>query len=631
MIAGRVDFGAVGGEIGLPADEGETAVQARCLSSRVLRQPGLEIFVRDSSAETYAEGAVLAISLGEPRFPGTTAAGHSPPGGRAAAWHALYAAHRERTPEYARGPYAVVVVDLRARSVLLATDRFSTHGLCYHWQGDRIAFSDRADSVPTAGAPQLDPQALFDYLYFHVIPAPRTAFRDVVRLAQGASLWFQRGKAQSLSHWNPKFDEDAHARSSDLRGDFRRLIREAVGREAEGGRVGCFLSGGTDSSTVAGTLCEVLAEPARTYSIGFDAEGYDEMEYARIAARHFGTEHHEYYLTPEDLLLGIPRVAAHYDQPFGNSSVLPAYYCARLAKEDGVDKLLAGDGGDELFGGNSRYAKQRIFEAYWRIPEPFRRSVIEKLVDAVPALERTAGIRKAVSYVRQARVPMPDRMNTYNLLMGLGVENVLTTEFLENLRTDEPRRLEREVYARCGATALINRMLAYDWKFTLADNDLPKVCGAAELAGIRVGFPLLCDDLVDFSLRLAPEMKLKRLKLRYFFKESLRGFLPGEIIRKRKHGFGLPFGVWLSRCPELRDFAFASLGSLAQRDIVKSSFIDDLIARRVAEHPGFYGEFVWILMMLEEWLGHRGEGRLAPATGAARIEVLERRLPGDRS
>ena len=125
----------------------------------------------------------------------------------------------------------------------------------------------------------------------------------------------------------------------------RTLLANAVRREIGTGRPACFLSGGTDSSTVAGMIREVTGQAPASYSIGFEAEGYDEMAYARIAAKHFGTDHHEYYVTPDDLIAAIPQVATHYDQPFGNSSALPAYYCAKFARENGVTRLLAGDGG----------------------------------------------------------------------------------------------------------------------------------------------------------------------------------------------------------------------------------------------------------------------------------------------
>jgi asparagine synthase (glutamine-hydrolysing) len=213
---------------------------------------------------------------------------------------------------------------------------------------------------------------------------------------------------------------------SQARNEFRRLLAEAVARQLDGSRPAAFLSGGTDSSTVAGLIGEVSGRPAATYSIGFDAKGYDEMAYARIAAQRFGCEHHEYYVTPDDLVQGIPALAAHHDQPFGNSSALPAYICALRAREDGVTRLLAGDGGDELFGGNTRYAKQRVFDWYQLVPAGLRSGLLEPLSSDGGALDRLPLLRKGASYVRQARVPMPDRLQTYNLLQRLGQTDVLT-------------------------------------------------------------------------------------------------------------------------------------------------------------------------------------------------------------
>jgi asparagine synthase (glutamine-hydrolysing) len=147
-------------------------------------------------------------------------------------------------------------------------------------------------------------------------------------------------------------------------------------------------------------------------------------------------------------------------------------------------------------------------------------------------------------------------------------------------------------------------MLALDWRYTLADNDLPKVLGTAQLAGIDVGFPLLADELLDFSLGLPPEWKLRGLTLRWFFKEALREFLPIEIIRKKKHGFGLPFGVWAVRNEGLRELAGNALRALGERRVFRAQFIEELLSNRLAEHPGYYGEMVWIFMMLELWLEH---------------------------
>jgi len=209
---------------------------------------------------------------------------------------------------------------------------------------------------------------------------------------------------------------------------------------------------------------------------------------------------------------------------------------------------------------------------------------------------------KGRSYVEQAKVPLPDRMQMYNLLLRLGIEQVFTPDFLAQIDPADAMRQQRAVWQQVHDASDLNRMLAYDWRYTLAEADLPKVCGTTSLAGMQVGFPFLDARLVDFSLRLPSEFKLKGLKLRWFFKEALRGFLPDEIIAKKKQGFGLPFGVWANRHPALRQFATDSLRSLSGRGIVQTQFIDKLLGEQLPAYPGYYGDMVWILMMLEQWM-----------------------------
>jgi asparagine synthase (glutamine-hydrolysing) len=197
---------------------------------------------------------------------------------------------------------------------------------------------------------------------------------------------------------------------------------------------------------------------------------------------------------------------------------------------------------------------------------------------------------------------MPDRLETYNLIERLGAEQVFTRDFLALTDAQAPMRRQREVYHSSGAASLINRMLSYDWKYTLADNDLVKVTGATGLAGLAVGFPMLHQELVEFSLRLAPALKIKGLKLRYFFKRALKGFLPPEILAKKKHGFGMPFGPWLVRNPALRAMAEETLASLQRRNLVRRELTADLLSTKLPAHPGYYGELIWLLVMLEHWL-----------------------------
>lgn len=541
-----------------------------------------------------------ALLTGRPDFSAGKFSSLARADGDLAAWETLFATHGAGGVKDVAGDFAVGLTDADGRT-MLAVDRFAVRSLCYRVEGGQIRFASRADELADAHT-EIDAQAIFDYLYFHVIPSPRTIFKNVYRLPPGHYAVFENGQLRLGRYWIPDFQEENNASFDQLRTEFKHLLAEGVRRQLDGSKPACFLSGGTDSSTVAGMIGQVSGQTAATYSIGFDAEGYDEMAFARIAARHFDTDHHEYYVTPADLVRSIPDVARFYDQPFGNSSALPAYYCAKMAREDGVTRILAGDGGDELFGGNTRYAKQKVFGFYDQIPPMLRRALLEPLLES--PLGKLPLLSKGASYVRQAKVPLPDRTQTYNLLFRFGVHDVFTADFLEGVDLTEPIVQQRDVWAETGSVAQTNKELAFDWRYTLAECDLPKVVGTTSLAGIDVGFPMLDADLLAFSMRLPAEYKLKGLKLRWFFKEALRGFLPDEILTKKKQGFGLPFGVWVTQNSELRDLAENSLRALAERNIFKSEFVDQIFMH-LREHPGYYGEMIWISIMLEQWLrGH---------------------------
>ena len=540
------------------------------------------------------------VALGQPWFTDAGLAATCQAEGAARAWQQAFARHGNAAPSLARGRFAVVLVQPRERRVRMATDRFGTWPLCLAEQDGQLHVASRADEVPLPGR-RLSNQAVFDYLFHHCIPAPRTIFEGVQRLRAGHLADWQRGQLSVQPWWQPRFDEQPSTDLQSAKQQFLDIVQRSVSRSAAQGDVGAFLSGGTDSSTVSGLLCRTLGRAADTYSIGFDVDGYDEMAYARIAARHFGTRHHEYYVTPDDLLAGMPLVATHYDQPFGNSSAVPAWVCASRARDDGRTMLLAGDGGDELFGGNTRYAKQQVFEWYGHVPGWLRRGVMEPVL-STPLARRLPLVRKGSSYVEQARVPMPARTQMYNLLWRLGTHEVLEPGFLQQVQTTGPDADQAAVWQESAGAGLLNRMLAFDWKYTLADNDLPKVVGTTQLAGVGVEFPLLADELVDFSLKLPSGWKLKGQQLRWFFKEALRGTLPDEIITKKKHGFGLPFGAWACTHGPLKQLVEDALRSLAARGVVRPAFLRTLLDTHLPAHPGYYGEMVWILTMLELWL-----------------------------
>lgn len=505
------------------------------------------------------------------------------------------------------GAFAIAVIDSASGNGLLAIDRMGIRTMCYAHPPGQLAFGSAAGSVaahPRVGR-VLSRQALFNYLFFHVIPGPDTIYQGVQKLQPGECLIFCNGAMERRYYWRMSYSDQNAESFGSLRGRFQQLLRESAQRAAGGStKVGAFLSGGTDSSTVTGLLTEVCGEPANTYSIGFAADGFDEIGYARITARHFKTKAHEYYVTPQDVVEAIPIIARSYDEPFGNDSAVPAYFCARMASADGIQVLLAGDGGDEIFGGNVRYAKQKIFEAYNLLPTALRRGVVEPLV-SMPAFEAIAPLCKIKSYVSQASVPLPDRLESYNFLRRSLLTDILAPSFLATIDEDRPLAMLREAYQATASTSALNRMMHLDLKFTLADNDLRKVSRMCEAAGIEVRYPLLDDALVAFSGELPPSLKVRGLSLRYFFKRALKDFLAPETLAKTKHGFGMPFGIWLRDHKPLSELVHSSLEAFQRRGIVKPSYIKEVLHYHETSHATYFGIMIWVMMMLERWLQAR--------------------------
>lgn len=500
-----------------------------------------------------------------------------------------------------QGLWAVVIIDRSKHRCLFAIDRMGRHPLYYRLTPDGLVLGATLNQPALLPPdPALSEQSLYNYVHFHMIPATRTIYNGVYKLSAGHLAVAGDGELQTRRYWLPTFIESNRRPSQTLEQDLRQALKEAVSRNCDDqANTAAFLSGGLDSSTVAGMLSELQGGSCEAFAIGFDAPGYDEMEYARITARHFGIRLHEYYVTPEDVVSALPDIAANTSEPFGNSSVLPAYFCARMATAKSVDTLLAGDGGDELFAGNERYAKQRAFQAWEHLPGLLRRlfaTSVKPFPGTLPL------ISKVKSYITQANLGLPDRLQYYSFLNINDPADVFSDSFFSRVNAQEPMTLLRDIYHAPGQATDLNKMLYMDWQITLADNDLPKVNQACAMAGVQVRYPMLDDALVAFSTSVPSHQKLPRGQLRQFYKDSLTGWLPEETIHKEKHGFGLPFGVWMREHPPLQDIAYDNIQSLKKRAIFKQTFLDEAIKQHREGHASFYGELIWILTTLELWL-----------------------------
>jgi len=523
----------------------------------------------------------------------------------ARSWLAAYAVAPGRWPDVSHVDAAGVIVDFRRAEILAGIDRMGLHGLYWSLDGSMLRIASRlADVMSPARPPRIDPAAVYCYVYFHFVPSPLAIFAGAAKLPRAHVLHWRTGKLDITRYRLETFVEHAPPTIADeLAPVLLDALRSAVSSRMDGeAAIGAFLSGGLDSSTVAGLMSQRLGGNGDSFSIGFDATGYDEMEYARIAVRRFGLQAHEHYMTPEDTLASTPRLLRGTDEPFGNASLAAAYQCALIAREAGISRLLAGDGGDELFAGNERYATQVLFERYFRIPAPLRRAVLEPLVMPLGQAFPGTPLGKAARYIEQANAGLPDRLQSYNYLHRHAPEEVFSGRFLDSVDTGQPLALWRAEFAAPRAADTVDRMLFLDWAYTLHDNDLVKVNTACRAAGMAVAYPMLDDALVDIACRLPGSLKMRGRELRWFYKHATRTLLPAEIIGKKKHGFGLPFGVWTRTHPGLRRLSESALESLATRGIFRPEFLQQAVHLHRESHATYYGVLVWVLMALELWI-----------------------------
>jgi len=549
-----------------------------------------------------AEGILAAIE-GRPHWRNAELDRLARDRGQAAALTEAFRRFQKDLVHHLHGPFALVVLDTNRQEALLAIDRLGIRPLAFAAGDHGLVFGSQVTSL--LAHPQIKarsrPQAIFDYLYFHMVPSPDTFFRGIKKLRPGERLVFRQGRLEREFYWRLDMTEQQRPEpelAAALHDHLRRCVDSCRSTPEE---TGAFLSGGLDSSTVVGVLQGLQEQPADAYAIGFQAEGFDEMEYARATADHFGARLHAYYVTPQDVLDAIPEVARAYDEPFGNASAIPAYYCARQARQAGKTLLLAGDGGDEIFAGNARYAKQKLFAVYEQVPPLLKSLLIEPLAFHLPFLG------KVRSYIEQARVPMPDRLETYNFLHRFPLREIFTPDFLDQVNVEAPLERQRQRWARCGDAHLVKRMLCFDHKFTLADNDLRKVNRMCELAGIEVRYPLLEEELVEFAAGIPSDLLLKGQRLRHFYRRAMRGFLAEKTLEKHKHGFGLPFGLWMKEYQPLKAYAHQRLREARARGYLNDAFINRIIEAHETGHATYYGVFIWVLVMLEEWMQAHGQ------------------------
>lgn len=518
----------------------------------------------------------------------------------------LYKAYGRQMMDKLRGSFCFSLWDHSENTLLVATDPFGLRPVIYKKTSVSFAAASRIKHLLWAnlGTRQINMDAVYHYLFFTAVCSPLSIYKDLYKLEPGNAIEVKKDQIVNFIYYDITYQVDSSKSEGDWIVVIQKELERAVNNYASTlppDRTGCFLSGGTDSSSIVAFYTRLLNKSIHTFSIGFDEEGYNETYYADIAAKEYQSLKNTYYVTPEDVLSLINVLPDIYDEPFGNASVIPAFFCGKFAKEAGMQYLLGGDGGDEIFGGNERYVTDLIFKKYFSLPEGLRKLIFEPLLSMMPAI----GIfYRAKRYVRRCNILNPERFYSYNLLAENDLSDVFNKDALNSINSDAFMKIARRHYNNVSYTHETNRLLYLDMKFTITDNDIRKVTQMVEAAGTRVRYPFLDRDLVDFTGTIPGDLKAKWGKTRYIFKEAMKGILPDEIINKTKHGMGIPIDPWFKKDPGLSEFLADHLisGKPKILQFVNKEFINQMYQlHKVSETP-YYGNNLWVFLQLELWL-----------------------------
>lgn len=492
------------------------------------------------------------------------------------------------------GMFAIALWDRRRRRLVLTRDRFGKKPVHYAFDGRRLIFGSEIKSLLLAPGlrRELDPIGISQYFTYGYIPAPRTAFAGIQKLPAGHTLSFEDDRIHLHQYWQLDFtprctDDDETAAQR-----VRELLQEAVRmRLISEVPLGAFLSGGIDSSTVVALMSQVATERVKTFSIGFEEQDYSEVEYARLVARRYDTDHHE-LVVRLDLLDALPRLVWDFDEPFADASMVPTYYVSKLAR-DHVTVALSGDGGDELFGG---------YNSYLRGMQEVR---LSQRVGPLRALGPLAGAL------------LPDGMRGKNRLRNLGLPpearfteaaSVLPTWLRQRmLRPDfvfqgesDPRRAQLDRFAEVPTLDHFTRMQRVDVETYLPYDILVKVDKASMLTSLETRAPLLDHVLAEYVASLPHDVRNRGGQPKYLLKRAVRDLLPQENLSRSKMGFGLPVEHWLRA--DLRELTYDLLHSqpAQSRGVVDTQQVERLLAdhqRRLRNHT----QPIWTWLCFELW------------------------------
>jgi len=531
------------------------------------------------------------------------------------------------------GMFAFALWDSTQHELTLARDRLGKKPLYYSLTNGTLLFGSELKALrPFPGFdPNIDRQALTLFLRYCYIPAPLTIYDGVSKLEAAHFVRFAAPRHSVVElerqcYWNAtqiQSESSSHALSvapEETTNQLEELLRDAVQlRMIADVPLGAFLSGGIDSSLIVALMQSLSSRPVRTFTIGFNEDAYNEAQYAKAVARHLGTDHTEMYLTPKETLAVIPKLPLLYDEPFADSSQIPTALVCAMARQH-VTVALSGDGGDEAFGGYTRYVQARdICGRMSRVPA-WLPSAMSRSIPRVPMnLWETLGkLSRPVTLGKLRTDGFGYRMLRLADRLGCATPQQLYRHLMSYwlapmklvVGGHEPSTLLGDAPATRNLNQFTEQMMLLDTLTYLPDDILVKVDRASMAVALEVRAPLLDHRVLEFAWRLPLALKLQDGRGKLVLRRLLSRYVPEELFERPKTGFGVPIYRWL-RGP-LRDWAESLLD---EQRLEREGFLNPVPIRNVwkslltgQSEWAYGGELLWSVLMFQAWLEQARQG-----------------------
>ncbi|MCY2993085.1 MAG: asparagine synthase (glutamine-hydrolyzing) [Planctomycetota bacterium] len=501
------------------------------------------------------------------------------------------------------GMFAVAIWDARQRRLVLGRDRLGKKPLVYRHEPGRLSFASELKSLlEIPGMPrEIDPGAIDEYLTYQYVPHPRTIFRGIHKLPPGHVAVYSDETLQVQPYWQPDFQVERPLPEAEAIERLRDVFESAVELRLQSEvPLGAFLSGGVDSSLVVAIAQQKLAQPMKTFSIGFPVPEYDETRYARLVATHLKTDHHEFQVTPDGMAI-LPQLVWHYDEPFADSSAIPTWYVSQLTRQH-VTVALSGDGGDELFAGYPRYkavALSATLDRLWPLRWMFGSHLWQRLPSST---RQKSTLRRFKRFCEVLHTPPLRRyLDWIGIFNEAARGSLYADEFLERLPDRDPLLFLQAAWDRVRDRDPVTAMSLTDLVTYLPCDLMTKVDVASMAHALECRQPFLDYRVVELAASLPIGLKYRGGQGKRLLRAAFGHLLPRVIWTRRKMGFGVPLEHWFRN--ELRDLTHdVLLGTTAgQRGFFRPERVRQLVEQHERGEANHCYR-LWALLILELWM-----------------------------